>query len=127
MSVECASLMHVHMCFQDPQHMQQALTNVLLMDTVVGCLQSQKGIIAASKLAYYDRLKHEGMYAFHIPQQGLLERHVDLNVLCSQPPISRGMAVCACVCVCVCSEYSLIMCVFPLWSISANGCSKDNL
>ncbi|XP_042565122.1 DENN domain-containing protein 3 isoform X2 [Clupea harengus] len=44
---------------KDPQHMQQALTNVLLMDTVVGCLQSQKGILAASKLAYYDRLKHE--------------------------------------------------------------------
>ncbi|XP_076137269.1 DENN domain-containing protein 3 isoform X2 [Alosa pseudoharengus] len=44
---------------KDPQHMQQALTNVLLMDTVVGCLQPQKGILAASKLAYYDRMKHE--------------------------------------------------------------------
>ncbi|KAL2083902.1 hypothetical protein ACEWY4_019420 [Coilia grayii] len=44
---------------KDPQHMQQALTNVLLMDTVVGCLPPQKGISAASKLAYYDRMRQE--------------------------------------------------------------------
>uniref|UniRef100_A0AAR2IHC4 UDENN domain-containing protein n=1 Tax=Pygocentrus nattereri TaxID=42514 RepID=A0AAR2IHC4_PYGNA len=44
---------------KDPQHMQQALTNVLLMDAVVGCLQSPKATIAASKLAYYDKMKKE--------------------------------------------------------------------
>ncbi|KAL4629851.1 DENN domain-containing protein 3 isoform X2 [Arapaima gigas] len=44
---------------KDPQYMQQALTNVLLMDAVVGCLQSQKAIFAATKLAYFDRMKPE--------------------------------------------------------------------
>ncbi|KAJ8004732.1 hypothetical protein DPEC_G00139350 [Dallia pectoralis] len=44
---------------KDPQYMQQALTNVLLMDAVVGCLQTQKAIYAASKLAYFDRVKNE--------------------------------------------------------------------
>lgn len=41
--------------------MQQALTNALLMDAVVGCLQSQKAIFAATKLAHFDRMKLEGM------------------------------------------------------------------
>lgn len=40
--------------------MTQALTNVLLMDAVVGCLQTQKPISAASKLAYFDKITHEG-------------------------------------------------------------------
>ncbi|XP_036439756.1 DENN domain-containing protein 3 isoform X5 [Colossoma macropomum] len=44
---------------KDPQHMQQALANVLLMDAVVGCLQSPKATVAASKLAYYDKMKKE--------------------------------------------------------------------
>ncbi|XP_036411282.1 DENN domain-containing protein 3 isoform X1 [Megalops cyprinoides] len=44
---------------KDPQYMQLALTNVLLMDAVVGCLQSQKAIYAATKLAYFDRMKLE--------------------------------------------------------------------
>uniref|UniRef100_A0A8C9W8E9 DENN domain-containing protein 3 n=1 Tax=Scleropages formosus TaxID=113540 RepID=A0A8C9W8E9_SCLFO len=44
---------------KDPQYMQQALTNVLLMDAVVGCLQSQKAIFAATKLAYFDKVKLE--------------------------------------------------------------------
>ncbi|KAJ8386818.1 hypothetical protein AAFF_G00166130 [Aldrovandia affinis] len=44
---------------KDPQYMQMALTNVLLMDAVVGCLQSQKAIFAASKLGYFDRMKLE--------------------------------------------------------------------
>lgn len=39
--------------------MQQALTNVLLMDAVVGCLQLPKAILAASNLAYYDKMKKE--------------------------------------------------------------------
>ncbi|XP_036929418.1 DENN domain-containing protein 3-like [Acanthopagrus latus] len=44
---------------KDPQYMTQALTNVLLMDAVMGCLQTQRSITAASKLAYFDRIKHE--------------------------------------------------------------------
>ncbi|XP_026104739.1 DENN domain-containing protein 3-like isoform X2 [Carassius auratus] len=44
---------------KDPQFMEQALTNVLLMDAVVGSLQSQKAIFAATKLAYFDKKKHE--------------------------------------------------------------------
>ncbi|XP_007249779.3 DENN domain-containing protein 3 [Astyanax mexicanus] len=44
---------------KDPQHMQQALTNVLLMDAVVGCLQSTKATLAASGLAYYDKMKRD--------------------------------------------------------------------
>ncbi|CAL1611210.1 unnamed protein product [Knipowitschia caucasica] len=44
---------------KDPQYMNQALTNVLLMDAVVGSLQTQKSILAASKLAYLDKLKLE--------------------------------------------------------------------
>lgn len=49
-------------CYQDPQYMQQALTNVLLMDTVVRCLQTQKAIYAASKLAYFEKLRQEGAF-----------------------------------------------------------------
>ncbi|KAF7657656.1 hypothetical protein LDENG_00023980 [Lucifuga dentata] len=44
---------------KDPQYMAQALTNVMLMDAVVGCLQSQRSIYAASKLVYFDKVKHE--------------------------------------------------------------------
>ncbi|XP_075405326.1 DENN domain-containing protein 3 isoform X1 [Tenrec ecaudatus] len=44
---------------KDPQYVQQALTNVLLMDAVVGTLQSASAIYAASKLSYFDRLKSE--------------------------------------------------------------------
>ncbi|XP_008275276.1 DENN domain-containing protein 3-like [Stegastes partitus] len=44
---------------KDPQYMTQALTNVLLMDAVTGCLQTQRSIAAASKLAYFDKIKHE--------------------------------------------------------------------
>uniref|UniRef100_A0A3P8VFK6 DENN domain containing 3 n=1 Tax=Cynoglossus semilaevis TaxID=244447 RepID=A0A3P8VFK6_CYNSE len=44
---------------KDPQYMTQALTNALLMDAVVGCLQTQRAITAASKLAYFDKIKHE--------------------------------------------------------------------
>ncbi|XP_067457716.1 DENN domain-containing protein 3-like [Thunnus thynnus] len=44
---------------KDPQYMTQALTNVLLMDAVMGCLQTQRSISAASKLAYFDKIKHE--------------------------------------------------------------------
>uniref|UniRef100_H2SZ65 DENN domain containing 3 n=1 Tax=Takifugu rubripes TaxID=31033 RepID=H2SZ65_TAKRU len=44
---------------KDPQYMQQALTNALLMDAVVGSLQTSKAIYAASKLAHFDRIKME--------------------------------------------------------------------
>lgn len=44
---------------KDPQFMEQALTNALLMDAVVGSLQSQKAIYAATKLAYFDKMKSE--------------------------------------------------------------------
>ncbi|XP_060245275.1 DENN domain-containing protein 3 isoform X3 [Meriones unguiculatus] len=44
---------------EDPQYVQQALTNVLLMDAVVGTLQSPGAIYAASKLAYFDKMKNE--------------------------------------------------------------------
>uniref|UniRef100_UPI003AAD2776 DENN domain-containing protein 3-like n=1 Tax=Centroberyx gerrardi TaxID=166262 RepID=UPI003AAD2776 len=44
---------------KDPQYVAHALTNVLLMDAVVGCLQTQRSIYAASKLAYFDKVKHE--------------------------------------------------------------------
>ncbi|XP_019731831.1 DENN domain-containing protein 3 isoform X1 [Hippocampus comes] len=44
---------------KDPQYMQQALTNALLMDAVVGSLQSNKATYAASKLAHFDRIKME--------------------------------------------------------------------
>ncbi|XP_046690744.1 DENN domain-containing protein 3 isoform X1 [Silurus meridionalis] len=46
---------------KDPQYIQQALTNALLMDAVVRCLQSQKAIYAASKLAYFDTMKREAV------------------------------------------------------------------
>nr|XP_020468528.1 DENN domain-containing protein 3-like [Monopterus albus] len=44
---------------KDPQYMTQALTNVLLMNAVMGCLQTQRSIHAASKLAYFDKIRHE--------------------------------------------------------------------
>ncbi|XP_006152172.1 DENN domain-containing protein 3 isoform X2 [Tupaia chinensis] len=44
---------------KDPQYIQQALTNVLLMDAVVSTLQSPGAIFAASKLSYFDKLKSE--------------------------------------------------------------------
>lgn len=44
---------------KDPQYMQQALTNALLMDAVVGSLQTSKAIYAASKLAHCDRIQME--------------------------------------------------------------------
>ncbi|XP_072324413.1 DENN domain-containing protein 3 isoform X2 [Scyliorhinus torazame] len=43
---------------KDPQYIQHALTNVLLMDAVVGCMQSPRAIYAASKLAYFDQMKN---------------------------------------------------------------------
>ncbi|XP_048214396.1 DENN domain-containing protein 3 isoform X1 [Perognathus longimembris pacificus] len=44
---------------KDPQFVQQALTNALLMDAVVGALQSPRAIHAASKLSHFDRMRTE--------------------------------------------------------------------
>ncbi|KAM9307899.1 DENN domain-containing protein 3 [Gastrophryne carolinensis] len=44
---------------KDPQYIQEALTNVLLMNAVVGALQTTKAIYAASKLSYFDRMSNE--------------------------------------------------------------------
>ncbi|XP_059971573.1 DENN domain-containing protein 3 isoform X1 [Mesoplodon densirostris] len=44
---------------KDPQYVQQALTHVLLMDAVVGALQSPSAIYAASKLSYFEKMKNE--------------------------------------------------------------------
>lgn len=44
---------------KDPQFMDQALNNALLMDAVVGSLQTQKAIYSASKLSYFDKMKSE--------------------------------------------------------------------
>uniref|UniRef100_A0A8C9JBJ5 DENN domain containing 3 n=1 Tax=Panthera tigris altaica TaxID=74533 RepID=A0A8C9JBJ5_PANTA len=46
---------------KDPQYIQQALTHVLLMDAVVGTLQSPGAIYAASKLSYFDKMRNEMM------------------------------------------------------------------
>ncbi|XP_053322135.1 DENN domain-containing protein 3 [Spea bombifrons] len=44
---------------KDPQYIQEALTNVLLMDAVVASLQTSKAIYAASKLSHFDRMRNE--------------------------------------------------------------------
>ncbi|KAK1331862.1 hypothetical protein QTO34_007538 [Cnephaeus nilssonii] len=44
---------------QDPQFVQQALTHALLMDAVVGALQTPGAIYAASKLSYFDKMRSE--------------------------------------------------------------------
>ncbi|XP_041422593.1 DENN domain-containing protein 3 isoform X1 [Xenopus laevis] len=44
---------------KDPQYIQEALTNVLLMDAVVGSLQTTKAIYAASKLSHFDKMRNE--------------------------------------------------------------------
>uniref|UniRef100_A0A3Q4H9C8 DENN domain containing 3 n=1 Tax=Neolamprologus brichardi TaxID=32507 RepID=A0A3Q4H9C8_NEOBR len=44
---------------KDPQYMTQALTNVLLIDAVTGCLQNQRSITAAAKLAYFNKIRQE--------------------------------------------------------------------
>ncbi|XP_007999830.3 DENN domain-containing protein 3 isoform X2 [Chlorocebus sabaeus] len=49
---------------KDPQYVQQALTHVLLMDAVVGTLQSPGAIYAASKLSYFDKMRKEVPMAF---------------------------------------------------------------
>lgn len=44
---------------KDPQYVQQALTHALLMDAVVGALQTPGAIYAASKLSYFDKMRSE--------------------------------------------------------------------
>lgn len=54
---------------QDPQYLQQALTHVLLMDAVVGTLQSPGAIYAASKLLYFDKMQNEGKQSRGVTQR----------------------------------------------------------
>ncbi|XP_063307082.1 DENN domain-containing protein 3 isoform X1 [Pelobates fuscus] len=44
---------------KDPEYIQKALKNALLMDAVVASLQTSKAIYAASKLSYFDQMKKE--------------------------------------------------------------------
>ncbi|KAG8549642.1 hypothetical protein GDO81_020370 [Engystomops pustulosus] len=44
---------------KDPQYVQEALTNVLLMNAVIGALQTTKSIYSASKLSHFDKMKNE--------------------------------------------------------------------
>lgn len=52
--------------------MAQALTNVLLMDAVMSCPQNHKPIVAASKLAYFDKIIHEGLFCSLNTQKHIL-------------------------------------------------------
>lgn len=54
---------------QDPQYIQQALTHVLLMDAVVGTLQTSNAIYAASKLSYFDKMKTESKTGTRVTAQ----------------------------------------------------------
>ncbi|XP_056618892.1 DENN domain-containing protein 3 isoform X2 [Triplophysa dalaica] len=62
---------------KDPQYVEQALTNVLLMDAVVSCLQTQKPILALSKLAYYERLRHEAPMIIPKPTAETLKHKIN--------------------------------------------------
>lgn len=61
--------------------MQQALTNALLMDAVVGSLQSSKAIYAASKLAHFDRIKMEGS------ERQVIIMVIAVFLLCATQPV----------------------------------------
>ncbi|KAA0703402.1 DENN domain-containing protein 3 [Triplophysa tibetana] len=62
---------------KDPQYMEQALTNVLLMDAVVSCLQTPKPILALSKLAFYERLRHEAPLIIPKPTAETLKHKIN--------------------------------------------------
>ncbi|KAL1259647.1 hypothetical protein QQF64_010224 [Cirrhinus molitorella] len=62
---------------KDPQYVQQALTNVLLMDAVVGCLQTQKAVCAASKLAYYEKQRQEAPMIIPRPTAETLKHKIN--------------------------------------------------
>ncbi|XP_055359180.1 DENN domain-containing protein 3-like isoform X2 [Betta splendens] len=62
---------------KDPQYLTQALTNVLLMETVVRCLQSQKSIVAAAQLTNFDRLKREVSMTEHETTSETLKHRIN--------------------------------------------------
>ncbi|XP_048008141.1 DENN domain-containing protein 3 isoform X1 [Megalobrama amblycephala] len=70
---------------KDPQYVQQALTNVLLMDAVVGCLQTQKAVYAASKLAYYEKLRQEVPMIIPRPTAETLKHKINPSQNMSNP------------------------------------------
>ncbi|XP_042345689.1 DENN domain-containing protein 3-like [Plectropomus leopardus] len=70
---------------KDPQYMTQALTNVLLMDAVTGCLQTQRSFIAVSKLAYFDKIKHEVPMMVSKTTSETLKHKINPSVDLSEP------------------------------------------
>lgn len=65
---------------QDPQYIQQALTHVLLMDAVVGTLQTPSAIYAASKLSYFDKMKTESKTSTRVTASHVLSAAVTSSV-----------------------------------------------
>ncbi|XP_034466074.1 DENN domain-containing protein 3-like [Hippoglossus hippoglossus] len=70
---------------KDPQYMTQALTNALLMDAVMGCLQTHRSIVAASKLAYFDKIKHEEPMMVHETTSETLKHKITPSLDMAEP------------------------------------------
>ncbi|XP_075905416.1 DENN domain-containing protein 3-like [Nelusetta ayraudi] len=70
---------------KDPQYMTQALTNVLLMDAVVGCLQTPKPVTAASKLAYFDKITLEDPLTVPLTTSETLKHKINPSVDLAEP------------------------------------------
>ncbi|KAK2844521.1 hypothetical protein Q5P01_011180 [Channa striata] len=70
---------------KDPQYMTQALTNVLLMDAVMRCLQSQKSIANASKLAYFDKIRDEVSMMVHETTLETLKHRINPSLDLAEP------------------------------------------
>ncbi|XP_067366197.1 DENN domain-containing protein 3-like isoform X2 [Channa argus] len=70
---------------KDPQYMTQALTNVLLMDAVMRCLQTQRSIINASKLAYFDKIRHEVSMIVHETTSDTLKHKINPSLDLAEP------------------------------------------
>uniref|UniRef100_H3DM09 DENN domain containing 3 n=1 Tax=Tetraodon nigroviridis TaxID=99883 RepID=H3DM09_TETNG len=70
---------------KDPQFMAQALTNVLLMDAVMGCLQNDRPIAAASKLAYFDKIIHEAPVKVTETTSETLKHKINPSVHLAEP------------------------------------------
>ncbi|XP_026226830.1 DENN domain-containing protein 3-like isoform X2 [Anabas testudineus] len=70
---------------KDPQYMTQALKNVLLMDAVTRCLQAQRSITAVSKLAYFDRIRHEVSMMEHKTTSETLKHKINPSLDLAEP------------------------------------------
>ncbi|XP_029695039.1 DENN domain-containing protein 3-like isoform X1 [Takifugu rubripes] len=70
---------------KDPQYMAQALTNVLLMDAVMGCPQNHKPIVAASKLAYFDKIIHEASMTVTQTTSEMLKHKINPSLNLPEP------------------------------------------